>query len=65
MMMEADNLRLEERAGLLARNYWTKVYTNDCSDLIQLMNKLTELDCRRRFTQPRGNINVLIESRRD
>lgn len=61
MLVESNSLRLEDRAGYLARNYWTKVITNNERDLMQSMNRLTVLDCRHRFTRPRGSINVMIE----
>ncbi|XP_036138908.1 uncharacterized protein LOC118644438 [Monomorium pharaonis] len=65
MITEARVLRMEDRAGMIARNFWLKVCTYSNKELIGIMNRLEIIESRERFTRPRGRQDVLISSWRD
>lgn len=65
MIMESELIRLEERAGLLAKNYWLKIYNYDNQALKGIMNRLVILEDRYRFVNPRGKINIFTKSWKD
>lgn len=65
MLAESRILRMEERAGYLARNYWTRVIANEDKEMEGKMNRLEIIDCRYRHVRPAGTINIFIESWRD
>lgn len=62
MLAESKVLRMEKRAGYLARNYWTRVIASENKEVEGKMNRLEILNCRYRHVRPRGTINIFIES---
>lgn len=65
MLAESKLLRMEERAGYLARNFWARVIASENRELEGTINRLEMLDGRFRHVRSAGNINVFIESWRD
>lgn len=62
MTAVAKIIKIEDRAGELARNFWTRIISNNRKDLISLMNKLNIVEARNRFRHWKGYVNLFIES---
>lgn len=62
MTAEAQVLRVEDRVGFLARNFWTKVIMHGGKNLEALMNRLDIVISRNRFRNPRNNVDIFMNS---
>lgn len=62
MLMEARIMRMEERAGYLARKYWTKINGCKNKEMENILNRLEILECRNNLNNPNGNRSVITES---
>lgn len=57
---EAKIIKLEDRAGLLSRNHWTKIIGNN-KEMIAKLNRLAILEDRKGRAVPRGSSFMLID----
>lgn len=62
MTAEAQVLRVEDRVGFLARNFWTKVIMHGGKNLEALMNRLDIVISKNRFRNPRNNVDIFMNS---
>lgn len=62
MLIEARIMRSRERADMLARNFLSKVWCYGTEKLKKKLDDLAMAETRYRFKQPRGRINVIIET---
>lgn len=60
MIAEAKVLKIEDRAGELTRNFWTRIISYNSKDLIELMNWLNIVEARNRFRQWREYANLFV-----
>lgn len=66
VLMEESKLPyLQDRADLLAKNFWLKMWRRGKWEILQGMNKLNRLECRDRFTAPRYRSDVFSRSYRE
>lgn len=62
ILAESKILKMEDRAGTLARNYWVRTIAKQNSDISQTMNKLREIYNRINI---RGETLMLIDTWRE
>lgn len=60
MIPEAKVMRMEERAGFLARNFWIKKFMY--SSIVERIRSYEELVRRQRFINPRSNNCILVNA---
>lgn len=65
MTAEAKVLKVEDRANLLAKNFWNKVICNNDRETERKMNRLDILMCRNRFILPKGSIFMMWDTWRE
>lgn len=53
---------LQDRADLLARNFWLKTYRRGNWEMINGMKKINRMECKDRLTNPRSYLNVFSSS---
>lgn len=64
MLAEAKIIKMEDRAGLLARNFRTKISSGNDKEIIAKMSRLDILYARKGNAGPRGSYFTLVESSR-
>lgn len=62
MLAEAKIIKMEDRAGLLARNFRTKISSGNDKEIIAKMNRLDILYARKGNAGARGSYFTLVES---
>lgn len=62
MVAEAKVMRMEERAGFLARNFWVKKLMYGSVDIIESIMRYEEIARRYRFVNPRSNNSVMVNA---
>lgn len=62
MVAEAKVMRIEERAGFLARNFWVKKLMYGSVDVIESIMRYEEIVRRNRFVNPRNNNSIMVNA---
>lgn len=60
--MIAEVMRMEERAGFLARNFWIKKLMYGGGEIIEKIKRYEEIARRQRLVNPRSITNVMVDA---
>lgn len=62
MVAEAKVMRIEKRAGFLARNFWVKKLMYGSVDIIESIMRYEEIIRRDRFVNPRSGNSIMVNA---